>query len=191
MARFIPVNEEKANGLREALAKTLFRDPETFVHAYNSGFIAKGNPELKELTRQIVETFKDVCEKRGKLQFISEAEIAINEASDRLQVWATLVRVKRELGEMLREGVVKENSLIAVNSEGLAAIVTTVEGEDGEPVENFEVLETFDKVKASELSHLLRIPNARYADENYVFLVGNVLRLDDSFINGLNVIPHI
>lgn len=179
MTRFIPRDTARAEQLSSRLNSTIFKDVGTFVEYYNNGVINKNNDDTKETVRDIIETFKDVREKKGKLSFISENEVLVDEALADLSLWVTLTRVNREVSDAIDEGIVYEEGTLLLSLDGILSAVKVNE-ETGE-----EVLEPIgaDKLKNNEIELLaLHSTSDDTRDDGYVLLVRNILDLDGSFI---------
>lgn len=179
MTRFIPRDTTRAEQLSSRLNSTIFKDVDTFVEYYNNGVINKNNEDTKETVREIIETFKDVREKKGRLSFISENEVLVDEALADLSLWVTLTRVNREVSDAIAEGIVNEEGTLLVSLDGVLSVIK-VDEETGE-----EVLEPIgaDKLKTNEIELLaLHSTSDETRDDGYVLFVRNVLNLDGSFI---------
>lgn len=149
MTRFIPRDQFSADRLAEKLDKTIFKNVDVFVEYYNSGIINRTNEDTKETVREIIETFKDVREKKGKLTFISEHEVLVDEAIAKLHQWSTLVRVRREVEDAIEEGVISPDSTL-VTVDGSLLVSTTNEDTNEEELVNIGA----DKLKSNELEVL-------------------------------------
>lgn len=187
MARFIPRDNNRAEKLAEQLGSTIFKDVGTFVEYYNSGIINKNNDDTKETVKEIIETFKDVKEKRGKLTFISEDEVLVDEALADLSRWTTLTRVRREMHDLVTEGSLKSED----------TIVFAIDGAFYKVDENVETGETVfvplgaDKLKNSEVELLATYADSEI-DEGYIINVQTLINFDGSFIKQVKeLIPSI
>lgn len=192
--RFIPKNVEQAEALKARLSGGIFRDPATFVEYYNNGIINRANPDAKDLVQELVKTFKDVREQKGKLTFISENEILVREMQYSLRKWAVLVRVKREIQEALEEHIIALDSPLFIISDSkdsskIGFICTLDTNDEGESIFvniGGERLKTIDE---DDLTTVLKIRENNqelgYTNNNelgYTISVQDVLNVDDSFI---------
>lgn len=177
MTRFIPRDQLSADQLAEKLDKTIFKNVDVFVEYYNSGIINRTNEDTKETVREIIETFKDVREKKGKLTFISEHEVLVDEAIAKLHQWATLVRVRREVEDAIEEGVISSDSTL-ITGDGFLLVGATNEETGEEEFVNIGA----DKLKTNELEVLESIA-IENRDGVLVILASDILSINGEFIS--------
>lgn len=188
MTRFIPRDTTRAEALETRLSQTIFQNPDTFVQYYNSGMINRTNDETKEIVKELVETFKDVRERKSKLAFISVNEILLDEALTALTPWSTLVRVKREVSDAVQEKTIDTESTLLITEDGNILVIG--ETEDGaETQENIGA----DKLKTNEVEIIANKTSLdELHDNGYLILASDLLNLDDSFIGRIKEeIPEI
>lgn len=205
---FIPVNQEDAEALRAKMSKTFMRDPETFIEAYNSGFVSRSNPTAKAYAKAITSTFKDVRERRGRLILVSENEIRLSEAYDNLSAWVTIARLKRELNDLIREGSISTSDQLVVLEDGSVARLSQHDAGDDEygsgvdsdedaslsedvvytdAYGSYTAVESIDKLKVSEIADFASLRGVSKVEEVLYFSPETVLALDDSFITNLHI----
>lgn len=194
MSHFIPVNREKAEALESKLSEQIFRSVKDFVEFYNSGLISKKHEDVKEITKEITDTFKDVKEKNGRLVFISEEEVALEETLNALKTWESLVKLKRETVEAIEQKVITEDGRLLIDDSGNLNTVR----EDDETGEI--VLETINSEKiVARKDDLISVvksidSNVQYSEQLKGHLVAtrNIVDLDDSFILQIKeLVPNV
>lgn len=184
MSRFIPVDAEKAAALEEKLSQQIFRSVKDFVEFYNSGLISKKHEDVKEITREITETFKDVKEKNSRLVFISEQEVALEETLETLKLWESLVKAKREVSEAVAQNTVPSQGQLLLDDTGLLNTIAEDE-ETGNitltSVSNEKVVSRKDDIPA--VARVIE-PSTAFNEQlkGYMVPVQNILHLDDSFV---------
>lgn len=150
MTRFIPRDENTVSELNGRLSSTIFNNAETFVKYYNSGVINKNNDDTKDIVKGLLAAFKDVRERKGRLTFVSEAEILLDESVTELSKWTGVVRVRREIEDAVEENGALRDATFVIDSDGALA----VESRDGETGElNYETVDA-DKVKTAEVDFI-------------------------------------
>lgn len=184
MSRFIPVNHEKAEALENKLSQEIFRSVKDFVEFYNSGLISKNHEDVKKISREITETFKDVKEKNSKLVFISEEEVALEESLRVLKSWESLVKAKREINEAIEQKIVTLDSRILLDDNGYLNTVAEDE-ETGEinvtTISNEKVVSRKDEVGVIA-EHIDSTANHSEHLGGYTLPVKNIAELDTSFV---------
>jgi len=151
MSHFIPVSNEKAQDLESRLSQQIFRSVKDFVEFYNSGLISKKHEDVKEITREITETFKDVKEKNGRLVFISEEEVALEETLENLKIWESLIKAKREVKDAVENNLVRREAQLLLDENGMLNIIEE-DDETGDitltAISNEKVVSRKDEVEA-------------------------------------------
>lgn len=182
MNTFIPYSDERAAKLNEKFSSTLFGNVENFVNFYNSGMIAKR--EVSELTKEVVNTYKNLEEKGGLIIFLSEAEILLSETLNLLEPWVFLVKIKRELEDARDNGEIKDESVIVFSkNENAGYTLNLVKRINDENVlKKVGVERIFSKEEqAQEIFE--KVSSVRQEDSEYFyFKASDFLNLDDSFI---------
>ena len=112
MAKFMPVDDQKAQILHEKLAQTIFKSPDDFVNFYNTDLINKKNKDVIAFVEEILSTYRDVRELGGDLIFVSKQEVHVGELLVGLSNWELLIKIKRELTRLLNDKVLTEDSTI-------------------------------------------------------------------------------
>lgn len=143
MAHLIPHDPQKAQELDKMMSETLFRDVDSFIQLYNSGIITRKHKDNKKFADLIVDTYKNIEERRNQLGFISEEEIIIKESSALLTTWAVLTRLKRQFKEAVDANVISETETLVIDSDG-NVLRPGVDEETGEKILNS--IEETDKV---------------------------------------------
>lgn len=194
MSHFIPVNREKAEALESKLSAQIFRSVKDFVEFYNSGLISKKHEDVKEITKEITDTFKDVKEKNGRLVFISEEEVALEETLNALKIWESLVKLKRETAEAIEQKLITENGRLLIDDSGNLNTVHE-DNENGEIV-----LESINSEKVvarkDDLASVIKTvdPNVQYSQQlkGYLVATRNIIELNDSFILQIKeLVPNV
>lgn len=171
MAVFMPKDSENLNEtvLLGALAP-MVNTVENFVNFYNSGLINRNNDDVSAIADNVVEAFKNLEKKSGKIVFLSEDEVKLEEISEKLTPWLGLVILRRVVEEGLSEGIITEASDVILDDSGAI---------------NFGIDDENDS-KTGKLS------NDRLKKEVYtaitdqygsVLTVKQILELDSSFIS--------
>lgn len=190
MPHFMPIQQDKADALNERLSKTVFKNYNQFVEAYNEGFINVKNDKVVELVQNITEIFKNVTHENGKLVFISENEVLLSEILVGLGPWTSIIKVKRELNNLIEADELNEDETIVFTSNGIGFIYAEKTKEDGSKVfakvgtekhfkRQAEVLELFNDISSYAGEDL-------DSDEEYYFKVSDFTRADDSFIREIH-----
>lgn len=190
MSNFMPVNEASAQALNERLAETIFKSAPDFVNFYNSGLINQKNEEVKKIAAELTAVFKDVRERGGKLVFISQQEVHLNEIMDALAPWEILVKAKREAESAVAEGSITADTVLAFSKKNNGFILKT-EDEEGVTVltkiGNDKLFNKFEDV--APIFDRGIIDGERDGD-TYLFHAQELLELDSSFISQIRtVIP--
>lgn len=191
MAQFIPYSDEKEAELSEKLNNTLFKNVETFIQFYNSGMIAKRSEEIVELTRNVVETFKNVEEKNNLIVFLSSEEVFLDEIFTLLEPWKYIVKIKRELEENIKNEKVRYEDILVFSKKDSFGYILKVSQKDGENVlEKIGNEKIFTKEEQiSDISEKISTINETN-DEYFYFKVSDFLNVDDSFVERIhNEVP--
>lgn len=180
MEHFMAVDEATDQALKAKLAGSIFRSPEAFIEFYNTGVINRKHADVIALAKEISETYRNVEERGGKLTFITQQEIFVDELRKALGPWAVIVRVKRDLNHLLADEALTQNDVIVFSPENKGFILKQNENGDLEKVsseklyssqeEINEVHEQYSSLAASTEGYLL-------------FRVSDFTSLDDSFID--------
>lgn len=181
MSRFIPFDEQKANELSNTLSQTIFKNVDQFVLYYNSGLINKNFDEVKNLSKTILETFKDVRERKGKLIFISEEEVTLNEILQALNPWTAIVKATREVNDALSEKFIQEYDTLLLDENGVLNVIRVNEdgAEELEPLTNDKLFSKNDDVEL--FLNLSTIQDDTV--EGTKFKVSDLKNIDTSFIS--------
>lgn len=181
MSRFIPFDEQKANELSNTLSQTIFKNVDQFVLYYNSGLINKNFDEVKNLSKTVLETFKDVRERRGKLIFISEEEVTLNEILQALNPWTAIVKATREVNDALSEKFIQEYDTLLLDENGVLNVIRVNEdgAEELEPLTNDKLFSKNDDVEL--FLNLSTIQDDTV--EGTKFKVSDLKNIDTSFIS--------
>lgn len=191
MAQFIPYSDEKEAELSEKLNNTLFKNVETFIQFYNSGMIAKRSEEIVELTKNVVETFKNVEEKNNLIVFLSSEEVFLDEIFTLLEPWKYIVKIKRELEENIKNEKVRYEDILVFSKKDSFGYILKVSQKDGENVlEKIGNEKIFTKEEQiSDISEKISTINETN-DEYFYFKVSDFLNVDDSFVERIhNEVP--
>lgn len=189
MTNFMPVDQTKADLLEEKLRNTkLFEGVNHFLGLYNSGMISKKFPLIKELSEDVVSTYKNVKEKSGNLVFISAEEVYIDEILASLKPWELIVKAKRDLSDAVASNKVSEDDIVVLTENGTFA-ATADEG-GTEPFEGEKLFNKNDDIAALlELSSYGTDFDAQY--DGYLFRVADVTNVDTGFIHRVKeIIPN-
>lgn len=181
MSRFIPFDEQKANELSNTLSQTIFKNVDQFVLYYNSGLINKNFDEVKNLSKTVLETFKDVRERKGKLIFISEEEVTLNEILQALNPWTAIVKATREVNDALSEKFIQEYDTLLLDENGVLNVIRVNEdgAEELEPLTNDKLFSKNDDVEL--FLNLSTIQDDTV--EGTKFKVSDLKNIDTSFIS--------
>ena len=188
----IPFDKHAAENLEKTLSGKVFRDVTTFIDLYNSGIINRKNDEVRDFAARIVDTYKDVREKAGRITFISEEEIIAFESIAVLTAWATIAKAKREVKEAIEKGELTDASLVLladdgtlneVTTEGEAAHVTSLGGDKlfarNEDVTALTAFSSFGTEKDDRF-------------DGHLFKAADIANIDTSFLSNLpGVLPSI
>lgn len=191
MAQFIPYSDEKEAELSEKLNNTLFKNVETFIQFYNSGMIAKRSEEIVELTKNVVETFKNVEEKNNLIVFLSSEEVFLDEIFTLLEPWKYIVKIKRELEENIKNEKVRYEDILVFSKKDSFGYILKVSQKDGENVlEKIGNEKIFTKEEQiSDISEKISTINETN-DEYFYFKASDFLNVDDSFVERIhNEVP--
>lgn len=186
MSKFMPVSQEAVTALEESVSKTIFESVERFVEFYNSGIISKNNDQVKEISREITEAYKDVKLKGNSLTFISEEEVVLDETLHLLAAWEVLTKVKREAADAVDAKSLKNDSTIVLTKEGNFNLYNS---EDHTTVST-----SIEKINPREESFAKLLSFSSYGtdyDESYggyVFSVSDLLNINTNFILELKAI---
>lgn len=181
----MPYNEEKSQALEKKLSESFFRSVKEFVKVYNAGLISKKHDEVKKIAQQINETYKDVREKNGQLTFISEEEVALEEALHNLQKWTVLTKAKRIVQNAVDNDKISQESIIIANENGnfYTPIVENPEND-----EDFELID-YDKAfnKNDNIDELIKRSSIHTNETlesygGYAFRASDITSIDNSFI---------
>lgn len=191
MPHFIPTDSAKAEALNARLSSTVFKNYDHFVELYNSDLIAKKKPEVIQLVEEIENSFKNISHEGGKLIFISENEILLDEIFENLTPWITLVKIKREINNLVESNEVDldiEDNIV-FRDQGIGFIHIVTQDEDGADAllkvgtekhvsKNTELEEIFQNYSSYR--------NEERSDGLYFFKVEDFLLLDDGFIKEIH-----
>lgn len=182
MSQFMPVNEQKAAQLNERLGRTMFKTPGDFINIYNSGLVNKKHKDVIAFAKEIIETFKNVKEQNGRLTFITQQEIYLEEILNELHEWKSVVKIKRELRGLLSDETLGNDDVIAFT--GTSGIYKP-EGDEltkissqrlfSRPVELEKAYNRWSSAKNDE----------KASSQEYRFKVSDFSNLNDQFINQL------
>lgn len=178
MENFMPVDDARAQNLTERLAKSMFRSPETFIEFYNTGLINKKHGDVTAWVKEIAETYRNVEERGGKLIFITQQEIYVEELRKALAPWSVIVRVKRDITHLLADETLTPDDVIIFSPDQKGFIMKE---EDGEllKVSNEKLYSSHDEIEAV---HKVHSSLGRSEEGHLLFRVSDFTRLDDSFI---------
>lgn len=109
---FIIANEELAMELDGKLELLPFRDRDTFIQMYNSGFINRKNEEVSALVDDLIAAYKGIEKRPDGITFLDMGEISADELIARAEAYSLLLRLQRIAKEASRAGHVKDGSLI-------------------------------------------------------------------------------
>lgn len=186
--KFIPKSNDEANVLNEELSSTIFKNASGFVELYNSEIINKKNDEVRRVLDRIIETFKNVKEQGARLIFLSEAEIALNEITESLRVWAVITKSKRVAQDAAESNEIDEESILAFSNKHNGHLLKVTYNTDLE--ENILQKISSEKVygKFDEVEDLISSGKIRFEEENgiYAFKASELLNLDESFLVDAN-----
>lgn len=190
---FIPYSEEAEHRLDEQLKGTLFGNIENFVNFYNSGMIAKRSDEILELTREVIDTYKNLEEKGGQIIFLSTSEVYLEESINALEAWVPVVKIIRELNNAKEEGKIQEDTVIAFAKEKkLGYALAVIQKEDGNVLKRIGNEKTF--TRAQQIADIFNhVSSTQQQDDGYYFFrASDFLHLDDSFITTIHrEIPNV
>lgn len=194
MSQFMPISNDKDQEIREKISKTIFKTPEDFVKFYNSGLISKNFEQVRSLVQDLKDTYKDIREKKSNLVFISEEEVIIDEMIQKLSVWDTLVKIKREITDFLADKSITSEDIIVIDDTALLGKIA-VNNEGEEVIETLDGDKLFNRSKTDEIlsiigqySSLNKSFDTKY--NGYIFHVSDLTNIDNSFIVNLkNSVP--
>ena len=149
---FIPVDQAKANALREQFKSTFFNSPEHFVQGLNSGF------------------------------FISESEVYLSEALERLEQWSVITRFKREVVAAVESGDLERDAELYLQEDGNFVDVEHIRDDDGDIHTQYNQNSILGKVKGSDLGVITSVPGVQNHGDVYVLPVAAILSIKDDFI---------
>lgn len=181
MVKFIPVSDESAQKLNESLAATVFKTPAGFVEIYNSGIINKRHDSIQAVVENMVKTFKNVKERGGVFIFTSEQEVNLEEALEELRKWGPIVKLKRELSDLVANEDIGATEIIYFN-EATAGVFVDRESD------TIKLTSERFFASASELKEAYlkwsTVKNAEAEGKgNYPFRASDITSVDDAFIN--------
>lgn len=190
---FIPYSEEAEHRLAEQLKGTLFGNIENFVNFYNSGMIAKRSDEILELTREVIDTYKNLEEKGGQIIFLSPSEVYLEESINALEAWVPVVKIIRELNNAKEDGTIQEDTVIAFAKEKkLGYALAVVQKEDGNVLKRVGNEKTF--TRAHQITEIFNnVSSTHQQDDGYYFFrASDFLHLNDDFITTIHrEIPNL
>lgn len=182
MAHFLPHDDAKAEALVDRLSKTLFQSPATFVDLYNSGLINKRHKDVLALVKELKDTYRDVKDNSGRIIFISQEEIFIEEMLESLSLWAVVVKLKAELHALLQEETFTPDATMVFTPDHMGIICRLTEEEE---VERAGQEKHFGTMAMAERLHS-RFSSLPVLEEDdkllYPFEVSDIQKLDESFI---------
>ena len=179
---FIPVDQAKANALREQFKSTFFNSPEHFVQGLNSGFFNTSDKTVKALLDAITENFKDVQQVGRKVIFLSESEVYLSEALERLEQWSVITRFKREVVAAVESGDLDRDAELYLQEDGNFVDVEHIRDDDGDIHTQYNQNSILGKVKGSDLVVITSVPGVQNNGDVYVLPVAEVLSIKDDFI---------
>jgi len=177
MTNLIPFDELAAEALDGKLAATMFRSTQDFISFYNSGLINKGADEVVAFANEIDACFKNVKLQGKNLVFISVNEVYMHEIVEALKPWEILVKAKRAVEDLIKEGVLEENSLIDISSGSIQLAEPEADGF------SYKKLSDEKLFKGSE-DELVAEIHEKYSSSNRddLFVASDFLLLEDGFI---------
>ena len=179
---FIPVDQAKANALREQFKSTFFNSPEHFVQGLNSGFLNTSDKTVKALLDAITENFKDVQQVGRKVIFLSESEVYLSEALERLEQWSVITRFKREVVAAVESGDLDRDAELYLQEDGNFVDVEHIRDDDGDIHTQYNQSNVLGKVKGSDLGVITSVPGVQNNGDVYVLPVATILAIKDDFI---------
>lgn len=186
MVNFISYDAQAANNLNEKLSRTIFRNVEEFVKVYNSGLINKKYDQVVKIVNEITYVYKNVKEVNGHFVFTSEQEVQLEELAQVIAEWTILVKIKREVTQLIERGEITENDSIFFSDEASGYVLT--QNEEGDLVKTGK-----DRVspRTSTLTPLYDkySTNKESSDVEagvYAFHASDFTKLDDSFISKMS-----
>lgn len=179
---FIPVDQAKANALREQFKSTFFNSPENFVQGLNSGFFNTSDKTVKALLDAITENFKDVQQVGRKVIFLSESEVYLSEALERLEQWSVITRFKREVVAAVESGDLDRDAELYLQEDGNFVDVEHIRDDDGDIHTQYNQSNILNKVKGSDIGVITSVPGAQNNGDVYVLPVAAILAIKDDFI---------
>lgn len=183
MANFMPTDETKAQELTNRLSQTIFRSPEDFINFYNTGIINRKHADVTALVKEIVEVYRNVEERGGQLIFISKQEIYIDELLRTLSPWAVIVRVKRDVTQLLADETLSQDDAVVFSPEVRGFILHQTEDGKLEKVNSEKLYSSHDEIKKI---HDLYSTLGESAKGDLLFRVSDFTELDDSFISEMH-----
>lgn len=162
MPNFIPVDSEKSDDLKRRLSESPFQNPKTFIDMFNEGIINRKNEKVVAFSNELKETYRDVKEKSGKLVFITQEEIFLEEISDEIANWIVVEKIRRELQSLKKSKVVDDNDIIAFSTAQLGFICRLTHDE----IQKLSGERLFNSI--SKLQNL----HTRYSSQNIVNELG-------------------
>lgn len=179
---FIPVDQAKANALREQFKSTFFNSPEHFVQGLNAGFFNTSDKTVKALLDAITENFKDVQQVGRKVIFLSESEVYLSEALERLEQWSVITRFKREVVAAVESGDLDRDAELYLQEDGNFVDVEHIRDDDGDIHTQYNQSSILNKVKGSDLGVITSVPGVQNNGDVYVLPVAAILAIKDDFI---------
>lgn len=186
MARFLPHDSQKAEALTASLEQSIFKNIDSFITLYNSGYVNRKNEEIQKIAKEITATYKDVKDAGGQLVFISTEEIRLEELASLIEEWAFIVKVKRELESLTAAGDLTREDLVVFTVKAVGYL-HRVEDPDGNLTRlSQERVCSKNAVVASVYQRYSRSQEESSPEKGfYAFMVDDFLQRDASFVEAM------
>lgn len=110
---YIPANQEAAEKVTSMLKKQrLFGDVDQFIQLYNEGIINVRKEEIKEIAKEISNSYLNVFIQRDKLYVKSSEETYVEKSLYVLNEWKIVAALKRIANDIVADGNPSDTKLI-------------------------------------------------------------------------------